>query len=43
MSEELLEALRRQQGTMQTALTQTFAGHARAVTSLGQELLLFSH
>ena len=37
MSEELVEALRRQPGMMQTALTQTFVGHARVVTSLGQE------
>ena len=37
MSEELVEALRRQRGMMQTALTQAFVGHARVVTSLGQE------
>ena len=37
MSEELVEALRRQPGMMQTALTQAFVGHARVVTSLGQE------
>ena len=30
MSEELVEALRRQPGMMQTALTQAFVGHARA-------------
>ena len=36
MSEELVEALRRQPGMMQTALTQAFVGHARVVT-LGQE------
>ena len=34
MSEELAEALRRQPGMMQTALTQAFVGHARVVTSL---------
>ena len=37
MSEELVEVLRRQPGMMQTALTQAFVGHARVVTSLGQE------
>ena len=37
MSEELVEALRRQPGMMPTALTQAFVGHARVVTSLGQE------
>ena len=37
MSEELVEAMRRQPGMMQTALTQAFVGHARVVTSLGQE------
>ena len=37
MSEELVEALRRQPGMMQTALTQAFVGHARVVTSLSQE------
>ena len=37
MSEELVEALRRQPGMIQTALTQAFVGHARVVTSLGQE------
>ena len=37
MSEELVEALRRQPGMMQTALTQAFVGHACVVTSLGQE------
>ena len=37
ISEELLEALRRQPGMMQTPLTQAFVGHARVVTSLGQE------
>ena len=37
MSEELVEALRRQPGMMQTALTQALVGHARVVTSLGQE------
>ena len=31
MLEELVEALRRQPGMMQTALTQTFVGHARVV------------
>ena len=35
MSEELVEALLRQTGMMQTALTQAFVGHARVVTSLG--------
>ena len=35
MSEELVEALRRQPGVMQTALTQAFVGHARVVTTLG--------
>ena len=37
MSEKLVEALRRQPGMMQTAFTQAFVGHARVVTSLGQE------
>ena len=37
MSEELVEALRRQPGMMQTALTQALVGHARVVTSLGQD------
>ena len=37
MSEELVEALRRQPGMMPTSLTQAFVGHARVVTSLGQE------
>ena len=37
MSKELAEALRRQPGMMQTALTQAFVGIARVVTSLGQE------
>ena len=36
MSKELVEALRRQPGIMQTALTQVFVGHACVVTSLGQ-------
>ena len=37
MSEELVQALRGQVGMAQTALTQAFVGHSRAVTSLGQE------
>ena len=37
MSEELVEALWRQPGMMQAALTQAFIGHARVVTSLGKE------
>ena len=37
MSEELVEALRRQPGMMQTALTHAFVGHTRVVTSLSQE------
>ena len=37
MSVELVEALRRQPGMMQTALTQAVVGHARVVTSLGEE------
>ena len=37
MSEELMEVLWRLTGMMQTALTQAFVGHARAVMSLGQE------
>ena len=37
MSEELVEALQGQPGMTQTALTQAFVGHARVVTSLGQE------
>ena len=37
MSEELVEALRQQPGMKQTALTQTFVGHARVVASLGLE------
>ena len=32
-----MEALRRQPGMMPTSLTQAFVGHARVVTSLGQE------
>ena len=37
MSEELVEALRRQPGMMQNALTQALVWHARVVTSFGQE------
>ena len=37
MSEELVEGLRLQPAMTQTALTQAFFGHARVVTSLGQE------
>ena len=37
MSQELVEVLRRQPGMMQTALTQGIVGHARVITSLGQE------
>ena len=37
MPEELVEALRRQPGIMQTMLTQAFVGHARVVTSLDHE------
>ena len=37
MLEELVETLRRQPGMMQTALTQALVGHARVVTSLGEE------
>ena len=37
ISEELVTALRRLPWMMQTALTQVFVGHARVVTSLGQE------
>ena len=37
MSEELVEVPRRQPGMMQTVLTQAFVGHARGVTSLGQQ------
>ena len=37
MSEELVQALREQPGMTQTAITQAFVGHARVVTSLGQE------
>ena len=37
MSEEVVEALQRQKVKTQTALTQSFVGHARVVTSLGQE------
>ena len=37
ISEELVEALQGQPGMSQTALTQAFVGHARVVTSLGQE------
>ena len=36
-SEELVEALRRQPGMMQTTLTQAFVRNARVVTSVGQE------
>ena len=39
MSEEVVEALRRQPGMMQTALTQAFVGHARVVTSLGRSVI----
>ena len=35
----LVEALRRQPGMMQTALTQAFVGHARVVASLGLSLI----
>ena len=37
MSEELVEAQRRQPGMMQTAWTQAFVGHAHVVTSLDQD------
>ena len=37
MSEELVQALQGQPGMTQTALTQAFVGHARVMTSLGQE------
>ena len=37
ISEELVEALQRQPGMTQTALTQAFVGPARVVTSLGQD------
>ena len=37
MSEELVQALRRQVEISETALTQAFVGHARVVTLLGQE------
>lgn len=37
MLEALVDALRRQPGIAQTALTQTFVGHARVVRPLGQE------
>ena len=37
MSEELVEALRRQPGMTQTALTQALVGYARVVTSLGHK------
>ena len=37
MSEELVQALRGQPGMIQAALTQVFVGHARVVTSLGQD------
>ena len=37
ISEELVEALQGQPGMTQAALTQAFVGHARVVTSLGQE------
>ena len=35
--EELVEALRRQPETTQTALAQSFVEYARVLTSLGQE------
>ena len=37
MLKELIEALRRQPGMMQTALTQEFFGNAHAATMLGQK------
>ena len=37
ISEELVKALQGQPGMTQTELTQAFVGHARVVTSLGQE------
>ena len=37
ISEGLVEALQGQPEMTQTALTQAFVGHARVVTSLGQE------
>ena len=37
MSGKLVEAVRRQSGMKKTALTQEFVGHARNLTSLGQE------
>ena len=39
MLEELVEALRRQPGMMQTALTLLSVSHARVVTSLGQGVI----
>ena len=37
MSQELVEALRRQPEIIQTALTNAFVSHARVMTSFGQE------
>ena len=37
MSEDLVEVLQGQPGTTQTALTRALVGHARVLTSLGQE------
>ena len=37
ISEELVEALQEQSGMPQTVATQAFVGHARVLTSLGQE------
>ena len=37
MSEELVQALRGEPWMTQTVLTQAFVGHARVVTSLGEE------
>ena len=37
ISEELVEALQGQPGMTQTSVTQAFVGHARVLTSLGQE------
>ena len=43
ISEELVEALRRQPGMMQTTLTQAFVRNARVVTSVGQECDIVTH
>ena len=43
MSEELVKALWGQPGMTQTVFTQAFVGHARVVTTLGQDCDIETH